>query len=726
MQHHSARKFTLAYVSLAGLWIITSTLLSLPMGISSLSSVLYELFKGLAFVAVTGVLIYFYSRHQIQKELESDKALIRSEQNFRDLFESFGAMVLLLDPDTGTLVDINHAARDFYCYDRDELDSMSLSALFVCETPTIPYSKEHWQLRGRHRLKSGQEREVELFGSSLVLNGEKRILCIVSDVTEREKARAKFDLESERFGMAISALQGAVWEWDGESDDVALSPRHYEILGEPLGAFPPRMSSLIARVHEEDRPMVLAQQARLLSGKTNSFDVTFRARHAGGDWLWVRSRGRRSHGGNGKRQRIIGIDQELTERKLLEHQAEISHILLQKSPAVLFRWSTAKGWPVNFVTQNVELLGYAPEDFLEEKRSYASIIHPGDLPLVEERWDEYMQDRRDDFNLDYRILSKSGSIIWVSENTNLIRDNYGRVIELQGTIIDITARRLREIGFELAAHLDQAVLRDEPLKKIFSSFCDETARLMDFAVVWIGIKEPDGSVSYHTLQGSRADYLDGVAVRWDDTPEGGGPAGMAIRTGEIQHHLVSAPSFAPWRERAESFGLLETAAVPLSAGDETIGALVVYSTYPDGVSALHRRILRDVGRNVAIAWKNAERYQRILRQDVALSTTANGVVITDHEGRVEWVNPAFEKITGFALKDVAGKNLRFLKSGKHSSQFYKSLWDKLHSGETFTADFVNRRKDGTLYRSHQTITPLQDNSGKIVSFVAIQENIVGD
>ncbi|MBF0621896.1 MAG: PAS domain S-box protein [Magnetococcales bacterium] len=107
----------------------------------------------------------------------------------------------------------------------------------------------------------------------------------------------------------------------------------------------------------------------------------------------------------------------------------------------------------------------------------------------------------------------------------------------------------------------------------------------------------------------------------------------------------------------------------------------------------------------------------------ALSSAANAIFITDGNGDLEWINPAFTRMTGYTLEEVQGRNLRILKSGQHSDEFYKTLWDAILSGHEWNGEIVNRRKNGELYVQDSTITPVRNNQGRITHFVAIQQDI---
>jgi PAS domain S-box-containing protein len=110
-------------------------------------------------------------------------------------------------------------------------------------------------------------------------------------------------------------------------------------------------------------------------------------------------------------------------------------------------------------------------------------------------------------------------------------------------------------------------------------------------------------------------------------------------------------------------------------------------------------------------------------QSSALECAANAIVITDLNGKIVWVNPAFTESTGYTEEEVQGKNPRILKSGQQDSEFYQNMWNTILSGKVWRDTVINRRKDGTLNREDMTITPIQDKAGRITHFVAIKQDI---
>jgi PAS domain S-box-containing protein len=118
-----------------------------------------------------------------------------------------------------------------------------------------------------------------------------------------------------------------------------------------------------------------------------------------------------------------------------------------------------------------------------------------------------------------------------------------------------------------------------------------------------------------------------------------------------------------------------------------------------------------------------ERERTLRRTRRAVEASGYAIYITDAGGTIEYVNPAFEEITGYAEEEVVGENPRILSSGDMPDEFYQELWETVRSGEVWKGEFVNRRKGGELYHAHQTIAPIGGDDGAIEGFVAIQSDI---
>jgi PAS domain S-box-containing protein len=139
---------------------------------------------------------------------------------------------------------------------------------------------------------------------------------------------------------------------------------------------------------------------------------------------------------------------------------------------------------------------------------------------------------------------------------------------------------------------------------------------------------------------------------------------------------------------------------------------------------LFKPVLSRLG-NAVILCREYERQhestRRILLQ--AIEESPIGIIVTDTDGRIEYVNACQCAISGYSRHELIGHNPRILKSGDKTPEDYARLWQTITTGETWHGEFRNKRKDGTLYWEKAIISPVRDSDGRITHFVAVKEDV---
>jgi len=201
--------------------------------------------------------------------------------------------------------------------------------------------------------------------------------------------------------------------------------------------------------------------------------------------------------------------------------------------------------------------------------------------------------------------------------------------------------------------INSVIVTERDRQQLMEKACRTLTTTRGYRMAWIGIADEETQqVKPMASAGVEEGYLDTIRVTWDDTPQGRGPAGRAIKSGEpcVMRDIESAPEFRPWREEALQRGYRSSAALPLRCQASVTGALCVYSDIPDAFDIEEVGLLQEVADHLAYALSaiglqeelaESKRQARLLEHEhAAFQHTCAGMVATDRDGIITSINPA--------------------------------------------------------------------------------------
>lgn len=328
-----------------------------------------------------------------------------------------------------------------------------------------------------------------------------------------------------------------------------------------------------------------------------------------------------------------------------------------------------------------EIHGYTPEELIGKN---LSIFHTAEqMPAVNAANQEIKE--RGEFKGEIWHARRNGSVFPTLMHNSLLRDEEGFPVGLIGTLRDMSTLREAE-----------AALRENE---------EKYRTLFENLPVGIGITDEDGNL----LAYNDAMLLPGGYDR-DDIAKIDNITELYYRP-EDRKRMVEA---------VRKEGFIDDAEVQFKRKDG--------SPY-DAVLGLRpvdfggKQCLQAMVQDVTERRKIEEEHIRLI---TAIEQSAETIVITSAKGTIQYVNPAFERITGYTREEALGQNPHILQSGRHNWRFYEDLWDTISNGEVWSGHFINRRKDGRLYEEEATISPVKDHSGKIINYVAVKRDVTDE
>ncbi len=336
-----------------------------------------------------------------------------------------------------------------------------------------------------------------------------------------------------------------------------------------------------------------------------------------------------------------------------------------------------------------------------------------------------------------RMCRRDGGVIEV-EVTAQYRPDEEVIVSF---VRDVSARRaaaarIRQLSrlYATLSECGQLIVHSSSAEELLPRICRDVVERGGMRMAWVSEGEAaTGEVRTLAAFGEGRDYLEQLRISLRaDEPEGRGPTGTAIREKRpvwVQDFAADERT-APWQERARQYGWASSAAIPIFRRGKAFGALTIYSDQRNAFDPEVQGLLLDMAGNLGFALetyaqRDAERRAETELQNLraAVEQSADAVVITSTKGVIEYVNPAFEKITGYEAAEVIGRNPRILSSGEQAPEFYRDMWATLLAGKTWQGEFHNRHKNGSLYWEWATISPVRDETGETLRYIAIKENI---
>jgi len=385
----------------------------------------------------------------ISERVRAVEKLKTNQESYRKLFEDHVAVKMILDPHTGMILDVNHAASQYYGWTRNEMKQMNISQINTLPPEKIKeemqkvigQNKFHFEFR--HRRADGSVRDVDIFSSRIEMNGKEVLHSIIHDITERKQMEESLRQAELKFRTIFdSASDGIIV---AQIDDMKFSIANSTIC-EMLGYTQEEILKLgIQDIHPpESLPYVIEQFERQARGEIKiAHDIPVLKKNKTVFLADINPSATITL--NGK-EYLVGIFRDITERKhaeeALRESEEKYKLLADQSIMSMLIIQDGRIKYANYATSIIN--GYSIEEMLNwEKDEYRIVLHPDDMTSVMEQIRK-KQTGAPDITVNYisRIITKPGEIKWV--------ESYSKTISLDGSpadfimMIDITERKNAE------------------------------------------------------------------------------------------------------------------------------------------------------------------------------------------------------------------------------------------------------------------------------------------
>jgi PAS domain S-box-containing protein len=453
----SPLKIVILYAVFGLSWILFSDLILSTITKDLAKYTTISIVKGWLYVVLTAALMYWLVSLYSKQRTQSEIALRKNEQRFRAFFEGNGSVMMLIDPDTGGIVDANWAAADYYGFSRATLCSMTIPDINMLPSEELTTQCRRAAVNQYnlsvvpHRLAGGEIRTVEVHTSPIEVHQKKLLFSIIHDITERKQVEASLQLA--RF--TVDNVADAVYWMDCEAHIVDVNDTACNSLGYT------REELLNLTVLDIDPDFTTAKWEKAWEALKSQGKITLETGHRTKDGRIVPVEVMANYLSFDGRELNCAFARDISQRKQVEEVLRASEERFRSLVESTgdWVWEVDKSGGYTYASpQILSLLGYAPEEVLGKKPF--DLMPKDEAQRMSEIFNSVATDRKSIRNLENINLHKDGRLVVLETSGVPFYDPHGDFGGYRGIDRDITERKLVAERLEASLREKETLLRE--------------------------------------------------------------------------------------------------------------------------------------------------------------------------------------------------------------------------------------------------------------------------
>jgi len=533
--------------------------------------------------------------------------------------------------------------------------------------------------------------------SALVGN---QLISTFENITERKKAEEALQKSEARYAFIANNTSDVIWTLNLKTGKYTyVSPSVQKLRGyTPDEVLNQTMAeSLTPESLQKSIALMQERIANRKPGDTRNYTSITQADQPCKDGSVVSTEavGTMVFDENGEPMEIIGVSRDITERKKAEEEIlKAKEIAEEKEKRLRSYFQLGLlGMAITSPEKGIieandflcTFLEYPKEELLQ--KTWIELTHPDDIDIDLAYLTKVVEGEMDSYKMEKRLISKSGRIVYTEISVTAIRKRDKTVDYFLGLINNITERKQAEV------ELQQSEVR---LSALISSMKDIIFEI-DLNGCFEGYYAQDIKGLYVSPDFFIKKKIDEVL-----------PLNVSKLLNGAIENIYEGKQFEQFEYSLTIENIIQYESAVVTPRYNTSKEII-------GITVVCRDITERKKNEAAL-----------LKLYTAINYSKVSIVITDIEGNIEFANPYFTELTGYSKDEYLGKNPKVLKSGIHTDEFYKVMWDTIKSGNTWEGELCNRKKNGELYWEKSIITPIKNEKEEIINFVAVKSDITNE
>lgn len=517
--------------------------------------------------------------------------------------------------------------------------------------------------------------------ATMILRASTKNLVLETSLAEAQKREKAIAEKKQELELIIDGTRLGTWNWHIPTGEFVLNERWAGMLGYRQDELEARIETWKDLVHPADRDRVQQTLQAHLDGKTSSYTAIYKLRHRQGNWIWVHSAGKvLTRDPNGAPLRALGIHLDITKQKeaqqlLTKAKEESDAIISNFLDTLIVVHQDLKVARVNQAT--CQLLGYSEEELIG--KPITQFFHEP-AELICSLFSFYKQPN-DSFkgvselrNMELCYRSRNGACLPMSFNINLLKDDTGTITGVVAGAKDIS---------RLKAAMENVERQKEYIENLFQ-------------IVPEGLLALSPSMAIIERNRSFTHIIRNWAILFN-LPE---------KT-VIQEIMDKLNPMLPRTNHA---------CITLTHGDVT-----AYLQYDSASVASIEGIQYVVSISDITSDREAEAARRLLA--TVIEQTTDSVIISETDGTIRYVNPATLTHTGYTAEELIGQDHNIFANGTTDPVIAQEQLSATTDGRTWSGRLTGRRKDGSIMEEDVTISPVRNEDGDLIHFVAVKRDM---
>ncbi len=676
----------------------------------------------------------------VTEKQEMVEQLRESENHYRNLFNNNPHPMWVYNLKTLQFLEVNDAAVDLYGYSKDEFLSKTIKDIRPKEdiekllenvrssNKLLANNIDHsgnW----RHIKKDGTIIDVDITSHHINYNSYDGKLVLVNDITERLAAERKLIESEERYRRFFEEDLTGDYVTTPDGKILMCNQAFVDIMGCRSIDDLKNKNAYDFYFYKNDRDKFIEELKK--NGKLILRENTLRA--CDGRIIHVVENVLADLDDNGELVQIFGYMFDITQRvKALESlkKSEERYKYLAENITDVVWIFDINSYKLSFISPSVKKLrGYSVDEALE--KSLEEALTPESVKLVQEllpkRIASYLSGIPDVPQInEIQEYRKDGSIVNVEVSTSLLGDEKTG-LKILGVSRDITERKLAEEQKKLNERRLESLIKINEHnavteKELLNYTLEEAINLTSSKIGYIYFY--DEATKLFTLNSWSKDVMPLCGILEQQTVhelDKTGIWGEAVR--QRKEIIINDFQLANPDKKGYPEGHLELSrflTIPVIVDEKIVAVVGVADkeTDYDSPDVRQLKLLMDS------AWKIVQKKRaehEILTLSKAIEQSPASIIITDLDGKIEFVNKKFTDVTGYSADEVKGKNPSLLQSGFTPKSTYKELWETLKAGKIWSGELLNKKKDGSLYWENVVISPVKNKN--IFKYIAVKLDI---